>query len=109
MIFDEASLRALIREERALMPAPSRWDGKLYLTLEEAGQIVGVDYETVRGWVKSGELPQHGKGSRIVRVRRDELEAFLRRGGAERTTSEVDLDEKARQIVAGHIGKVRSA
>lgn len=102
-------LRAALRELAPAMPATLPEGGKLYLSPEEAAELVGVHVDTVREWLRSGELPTHGKGSRVVRVRRDQLERFLERGGAERATAEVDLDEEARQIVAGRIGKVRAA
>ncbi len=113
----EDTIRAAVREEvraalRELLqpvldarrPEPS---GPPYLTVKQAAEFAGgVRPETVRAWIKSGELPRHGKG-RVLRVRREQLEDFLARGGAERETSELDLDARAREIVAGTVCKVR--
>ena len=50
-----------------------------YLAPEQAAGIAGVRSETVRTWIRKGELPGHQAG-RLLRIRLDELEAYLSRG-----------------------------
>jgi excisionase family DNA binding protein len=68
-----------------------------YLTAEEAGKVAGVHGATVRRWVYRGELPGHYSG-RLLRVRRDELKAYLAR---DRGTGEpVDMDRRVTQLLS---------
>jgi excisionase family DNA binding protein len=52
-----------------------------YLGADEAAKVAGVQPQTVRRWVARGQLRGHRAG-RLVRVRADELRAFLAAGGA---------------------------
>lgn len=49
-----------------------------YITAAEAAKVASVRADTVREWVRRGDLPAHRAG-RLLRVRRDELEAYLAR------------------------------
>jgi excisionase family DNA binding protein len=81
-------LREIVRDELAqIVEALRRLESALsasnstpleYLGAEEAADIAGVTPDTVRAWVRRGDLPRHRAG-RLVRIRRDELEAFLGR------------------------------
>jgi excisionase family DNA binding protein len=51
-------------------------DPRVY-TLDEVAQLVKVARRTVEHWVRSGRLPVQRLGHRTVRVRREDLEAFL--------------------------------
>jgi excisionase family DNA binding protein len=108
----EETIRDIVREEveRAVRglasPAPMQLL-PAYLAVREAADLSKVRPETVRGWVNSGALPRRGIG-RIIRVRRDQLEAFLAVGVTSRN-ADLDLDERARDIIAGRIGKRRAA
>ena len=42
--------------------------------------IVGVHKTTVHAWINSGELKAIKKGSKVIRIRRGELERFLAEG-----------------------------
>lgn len=46
------------------------------LTLEEAAEVLGVDYKTVYRLVRAGELPA-GKVGRVYRVAPDDLHAYF--------------------------------
>lgn len=48
-----------------------------YLTVEEVADFLRMNQQTVRNWIDRGELPAVRVGSRRVRVRRSDLEAFL--------------------------------
>ena len=110
MLDDE--LRRIIREEvRAVLRAelpdllrglmrPANVPGSAqYLTTISAAQLVGVRPETIRDWVASGALPRHGVG-RVLRVRRDELEAFMARLPNPKD-EKISIQERARNLVAG--------
>jgi excisionase family DNA binding protein len=62
--------------------------GVEYLTPAEAAEMVRVRPETVRTWVRGGDLRGHYAGRKLL-IRRDELEAYLARG-KEPTSREAD-------------------
>jgi len=78
-----------------------------YLSVQEAAALAGVHAATVRGWIAQG-LRTHGQG-RIVRIRRDDLVAFMREGaarGAGRTAeSDVVSIIRGKQAAAGGGGR----
>src|SRR5262249_59048618 len=97
-----AMIREAVREEVGALlyrapanDAQTKQAGE-YLSVAEAARLVGVHTATIRGWIKSGELPGHHAG-RHHRVRRGELERFLARrkeGGA------VGLEARAAELAA---------
>jgi excisionase family DNA binding protein len=48
------------------------------LTVEDAAKKVKVHPETIRGWIRSGELPAVDIGGKY-RIYPDDLDAFLKR------------------------------
>lgn len=84
-------LRHVLQEELPAMLAQVRPPGDVgeYLSVEKAAAIADVHQDTVRGWVKSGRLPEHRAG-RELRVRRDQLRRFLEgnHGEKDRPTAE---------------------
>ena len=52
-----------------------------WLLVEEVAERMRVSIETVRRWIKSGDLAAFGAGGRRggYRIRRDDLEAFIER------------------------------
>ena len=102
-----AAVREAVREEllalravqRAAPPAPppsATTDG--YVSTAEAAQIADVRPATVRTWIRQGHLRGHRAG-RLVRVRLDELRAYLARATNDRE-GVIDLDARARDILA---------
>lgn len=84
-----AEIRSIIREELARLATPEE-----YLSIRGAADLAGVVPATVRRWVREGKLARHGAG-RHLRVRRAELEEFLRRGGrGEENQSPEDLADR---------------
>ncbi len=47
-----------------------------YLTTEEAAEVARVKTDTIRDWLKTGELQRHGTPRHLL-VRLDQLEIFL--------------------------------
>jgi excisionase family DNA binding protein len=103
----EGALRALLRDEvrRVLRDelgalvaqvAPQRTSPEEYLSVKRAATIAGVSQGTVRGWIRTGRLPEHRAG-RLVRVRHADLVALLARGRRERVPT---VDEQAERILA---------
>jgi len=47
----------------------------------DLAQLIGVSLRTVRSWIRSGDLAHTrlGPGERLIRVRHEDLEAFLDR------------------------------
>jgi excisionase family DNA binding protein len=75
-----------------------------YLTVAQAAQLANVADATIRAWTKRGALPRHGRG-RVFRIRRVELEAFLKGPPEDRPP---DPDEQAAKILARRRGRSRS-
>jgi excisionase family DNA binding protein len=106
-------LRAALREdlpellrETLAVRAPASTDSP-YLSTARAAKLAGVRPETVRSWIAGGKLPGHRAG-RLLRVRRDELEALMAHG-PERGKVEVDLDTLATDIMAGRMGRKKAS
>ena len=51
----------------------------VYLSLEEAAQIMSLSTRTIRRRISDGTIPAYQCGRRPIRIRLDELEAVLRR------------------------------
>jgi excisionase family DNA binding protein len=86
-LFDESALRALVSEEvrralrEELSQAPSHDE---FLPVADAARIAAVHADTIRAWIAMGRLVRYSAG-RELRVKRSDLEAFLRTGPAEDT------------------------
>ena len=51
----------------------------VYLSLEEAAEVMSLSVKTIRRRVADGTIPAYQCGKRPIRIRLDELEAALRR------------------------------
>jgi len=91
-----ADLRALAQPTA---PAAAT-TGPRYLTSEAAAEIAGVKPGTIRRWLGSGRLPTHHAG-RMLRVRLDELQAFMAAGEASDEPTDDEVDARAFAIVHG--------
>lgn len=45
-------------------------------TIAEVADLLDVSQQTVRRWIYSGQLPARRYGERVIRITRDDLEAF---------------------------------
>ncbi len=72
----EDIIRRIVREELAAA-ANDQQPASEYLSTTEAAALARVTPGTIRRWIREGELTRHAAGAH-VRVKRDELEAFLR-------------------------------
>ncbi len=70
-----------------------------FLTADEVAELAKVRPQTVRSWVSSNALPGHYAG-RKLRIRLDELEAFMQREREQPERSLSDDDDLVREIVA---------
>ena len=51
----------------------------VYLSLEEAAEVMSLSVKTIRRRIADGTIPAYHCGRRPIRIRLDELEAALRR------------------------------
>lgn len=51
----------------------------VYVSLEEAAQMMSLSIRTIRRRISDGTIPAYQCGRRPIRIRLDELEAALRR------------------------------
>ena len=72
----EQIIRRIVREELASAANDQTPVGE-YLSTTEAAAFARVTPGTIRRWIRAGELTRHEAGAH-VRVRRDELEAFMK-------------------------------
>jgi excisionase family DNA binding protein len=104
------------RQELALLPAKHA-DDDPYLTVTEAADVAGVAPETVRAWVRRGDLAA-GRAGRLVRIRTSVLHAYLERptepvdelteSDLDRLTADLLASEKTRCSTCGHVQKLHS-
>ena len=53
-----------------------------FLTMDDVAEILGVSHATVFRHIRDHGLPAHRLGPRLVRIRRDELNAWVGAQGA---------------------------
>ncbi len=60
--------------------APDQPELNLYTT-KQVADILSVSLRTVQSWIRNGSLPhvRLGDGKRLVRIRAQDLEAFIQR------------------------------
>jgi excisionase family DNA binding protein len=104
-----AAVREVVREELLALrgaqpPAPAVPPARTstaatseYVSTAEAAALACVRPATVRTWIRQGRLRGHRAG-RLVRVRLDELRAYLARATCDRE-GVIDLDARARDIL----------
>ena len=51
----------------------------VYLSVEEAAEVMSVSAKTIRRRISDGTIPANQCGRRIIRIRLDDLEAAFRR------------------------------
>ena len=83
---------------RAARAAAGGVDG--YVTVKRAAELVQVHESTVRTWMKEGKLRAYQPAARILRLRLDELHAFMAGQGAGPDDNVVDLDAHAKTLMA---------
>jgi excisionase family DNA binding protein len=55
-----------------------------FLTVQEVAELLRVNQQTVRNWIERGQLRALRVGTRRVRVRRSDLDAFIAAGSTAR-------------------------
>jgi excisionase family DNA binding protein len=108
-LLDEHRLRELISDEvRRVLREEGRdsADRPEYLPVAAAAAIAAVTPDTIRVWIGQGRLGRYSAG-RELRVKRSELEAFLRSGPG---TLNRSPEEEAQQFLARRAtrGRMRS-
>lgn len=58
---------------------PRKRDLPVYVSLEEAAEMMSLSTRTIRRRISDGTIPAYQCGRRPIRIRLDELEAALRR------------------------------
>ena len=58
---------------------PRKNELPVYLSLEEAAEIMSLSTRTIRRRISDGTIPAYQCGRRPIRIRLDDLEAALRR------------------------------
>jgi excisionase family DNA binding protein len=46
------------------------------MSIAEAAEYAGVHHRTIRKWIARGELPAYRRGKRLVRIRREDIDAM---------------------------------
>lgn len=76
------TLREVLREERTKEP-------ELNLTIKldrrEAAKFLGVSYQTMFNWTKSGVLTEHGLGRKKFYLKQELIDAMKNEKGLERS------------------------
>ena len=69
------------------MPMEDRW-----LSVDEIAEYLGVTRETIYAWLSKKGLPGHRVG-RLWKFKRDEIDGWVRAGGATESSAGVNADE----------------
>ena len=81
MRVDEA--RRFLRSANPYHPAgAAQWLRRtlpIYLSLDEAAQVMSLSVKTIRRRIADGTIPAYQCGRRVIRLRLDELETALHR------------------------------
>ncbi len=65
--------------QHATRRTPKQRTLPVYLSVEEAAQVMSVSAKTIRRRISDGTIPANECGRRLIRIRLDELEAAFRR------------------------------
>jgi excisionase family DNA binding protein len=77
-VLDESALHELAARLQPLLPAGEALEtGKRLYTATEAAELVGVNIETVRRAIRSGQLGVAGRIGRSPRISRDAIDRWL--------------------------------
>lgn len=49
-----------------------------FVSINEAGEILGLTPKTIRSFIAAGRIPASRLGTKVVRIHVDDLEAFIR-------------------------------
>jgi excisionase family DNA binding protein len=79
-----------------------------FVTVAEIAELFKLNQQTVRNWIDSGELPAIRLGSRRVRIRRADLDAFIE-ASSTATTDPATSDTNARAELEAAISETRVA
>jgi excisionase family DNA binding protein len=63
-----------------------------WLSVDEIGAYLGVKRDTVYKWINEKEMPAHKIG-RLWKFKKDEIDGWVRRGGASERSNEHDGKE----------------
>lgn len=61
------------------VPVPQPRPASAYLTIEEAAEFMSMSCVTIRRHIGDGSIPAYRCGKRLIRIRREDLEAALTR------------------------------
>lgn len=78
------------------------------LTSREAGELLGVSGQTIKNWVKQGQLRGFRVGGRIM-IPRDLVAGNVRRARGALDLEEVSDEEAARLVAEGRRGQLRGS
>jgi len=63
-----------------------------YLTVREVADLLKINQQTIRNWIDRNEFPAVRVGSRRVRIRRTDLDAFLAAGPGKSRNDQPESD-----------------
>lgn len=58
---------------------PKQRPASVYLTIEEAAEFMSMSCVTIRRHIGEGSIPAYRCGKRLIRIRREDLEAAMTR------------------------------
>lgn len=70
-----------------------------FLTTREAAQLARVAPKTIRAWVQARRLTGHWAGKRLLRIRADEMVAFLANGSNNQPEQQETAEEIAGRVL----------
>ena len=71
---------------------------RAYMNTHHVAKLLGVNIQTVREYIRSGELPAARVGRRYV-IARDDIDTFIEKRRDARSNKDIGLTEKGRETV----------
>ena len=71
---------------------------RAYMNTQHVAKLLGVNIQTVREYIRSGELPAARVGRRYV-ISRDDVDRFIEKRKDARSDKDIGLTEKGRETV----------
>lgn len=80
-----------------------------FVTVAEIADLLKVNQQTVRNWVDAGDLPAVRVGTRRVRVRRSDLDAYLEAASEQQRAVKIADEGDAREALRAAMDRTQAA
>ena len=80
-----------------------------FVTVAEIADLLKVNQQTVRNWIDAGDLPAVRVGSRRVRIRTSDLDAYLEAASEQQRAGKIADEGDAREALRAALARTQAA